>query len=148
MDIQIDNQQTKQPIGIEALQRKARAILNALDCPDGELSILIVDDDRIAELNRTYLKHTGPTNVISFPMREGDFREINPHVLGDVVISADTCAREAEKAGMLSQERLDQLLVHGILHLFGYDHVRSASEARTMEAKSKDLLALLKNLEP
>jgi probable rRNA maturation factor len=146
MDILIDNQQTNQPIRTKAIQKKARAILNALDCPDGELSIVIVDDARIADLNQTYLQHTGPTNVISFPMREGDFSEINPHVLGDVVISADTCAREAEEAGIATEVRLDQLLIHGILHLFGYDHVHSDSDARTMEAKSNDLLALLKTL--
>jgi probable rRNA maturation factor len=128
------------------IQKKAQAILNALDCPDGELSIVIVDDVRIAELNQTYLQHTGPTNVISFPMREGDFSQINPDVLGDVVISADTCAREAEGAGISTQDRLDQLLIHGILHLLGYDHVHSESESRVMEAKSNELLALLETL--
>lgn len=147
MDIQIDNQQTKQPIKEKAIQKKVRAILNALDCPDGELSIVLVDDVRIADLNQTYLQHAGPTNVISFPMREGDFSEINPQVLGDVVISMDTCAREAAEAGMAMETRLDQLLIHGILHLLGYDHVHSESEAREMEAKSDELLALVKGIE-
>jgi probable rRNA maturation factor len=146
MDILIDNQQTNQPIRTKAIQKKARAILNALDCPDGELSIVIVDDGRIAELNQTYLQHAGPTNVISFPMREGDFTQINPQMLGDVVISADTCAQEAEDAGISTENRLDQLLIHGILHLFGYDHVHSESEAKVMEAKSNELLAMLENL--
>lgn len=146
MDIQIDNRQKNQPIRIEAIQKKARAILNALDCPDGELSIVVVDDDRIAELNQAYLQHTGPTNVISFPMREGDFSQINPQVLGDVVISADTCAREAEDAGISEETRFDQLLIHGILHLFGYDHVHSDEQARVMEAKSNELLALLEKM--
>jgi probable rRNA maturation factor len=108
---------------------------------------MLVDDVRIADLNEKYLKHTGPTNVISFPMREGDFSEINPQVLGDVVISMDTCAREAEAAGMSMESRLDQLLIHGILHLMGYDHVHSESEARVMEAKSDELLALLERLD-
>jgi probable rRNA maturation factor len=117
-----------------------------LDCPDCELSIVLVDDDRIADLNQTYLQHTGPTNVISFPMREGDFTQINPQVLGDVVISMDTCAREAEEAGISMETRFDQLLIHGILHLMGYDHVHSESEARIMEAKSDELLALLEGL--
>jgi probable rRNA maturation factor len=117
-----------------------------LDCPDGELSIVMVDDTRITELNQRYLQHAGPTNVISFPMREGDFSEINPQVLGDVVISMDTCAREAEGAGIPIEARLDQLLIHGILHLLGYDHVHSESEARVMEAKSDELLALLEEL--
>jgi probable rRNA maturation factor len=146
MDIQIDNQQTKQPIKVKAIQKKARAILNALDCPDGELSIVLVDDVRIADLNQVYLQHTGPTNVISFPMREGDFSEINPQVLGDVVISMDTCAREAEAAGLAMEVRLDQLLIHGILHLMGYDHVHSESEARVMEAKSNELLTMLEEI--
>jgi probable rRNA maturation factor len=146
MDIQIDNQQTKLPVRARAIQRKARDILNALDCPDGELSIVLVDDVRIADLNQMYLQHSGPTNVISFPMREGDFSEINPQVLGDVVISMDTCAREAEEAGIALETRLDQLLIHGILHLLGYDHVHSESEARVMEAKSDELLARLEGL--
>ena len=128
------------------IRKKARAILNALGCPDGELSIVIVDDDRIAALNQTYLQHAGPTNVISFPMREGDFSQINPQVLGDVVISADTCAREAEEAGIPTQDRFDQLMVHGILHLFGYDHVQSEAEARIMETRTNEMLALLENI--
>jgi len=147
MDIQIDNQQTNQPIKTKAIQKKAQAILNALDCPDGELSIVIVDDGRIAELNQTYLQHAGPTNVISFPMREGDFSQINPQVLGDVVISADTCAREAEGAGISTENRFNQLLIHGILHLFGYDHVHSEFESRVMEVKSNELLTLLEQIE-
>jgi probable rRNA maturation factor len=106
----------------------------------------MVDDSRIADLNQTYLQHVGPTNVISFPMREGDFNEINPQVLGDVVISMDTCAREATEAGITTEARLDQLLIHGILHLLGYDHMHSESEARVMEAKSDELLALLEKL--
>ena len=148
MDIQIDNQQTKQPIKVEVIEKKARDILNALDCPDGELSVVLVDDTRIADLNQTYLQHTGPTNVISFPMREGDFSQINPHVLGDVVISMDTCAREAEEAGISMETRLDQLLIHGILHLLGYDHVHSESQARIMDAKSEELLDLLEGSHP
>jgi probable rRNA maturation factor len=125
------------------VRRTARGILNALGCPDGELSVLIVDDDRIARLNRQYLKRRGPTNVISFPMREGAHSEIHPELLGDVVISMDTCARESRQAGIPVEQRFVELLVHGILHLFGYDHVHSAAEARIMEEKSRELLDLL-----
>ena len=118
-----------------------------MDCPDGELSVVLVDDTRIAELNQAYLQHQGPTNVISFPMREGDFGEINPNLLGDVVISMDTCASESSDAGMEMDVRFDQLLIHGILHLFGYDHVNDEDEARLMEAKSTEMLAVLKKLD-
>ncbi len=95
-------------------------------------------------LNREYLGRDKPTNVISFPMQEGDFAELNPETLGDVVISAATCAREAEAAGMAFQSRLAFLLLHGILHLTGFDHERcGAAEAQKMEQKERELFALL-----
>jgi probable rRNA maturation factor len=104
------------------------------------LSILIVDDAQIAEFNLTYLNHAGPTNVIAFPMREGPFADISPDLLGDVVISADTAYREAVDAGMETLERFNQLLIHGILHLTGYDHVHSEEAAAVMEQKSSELM--------
>lgn len=131
---------------MQKIEAKAQAVLGALDCHDGELSILIVDDHRIAELNQTYLNHSGPTNVISFAMQEGEFGDINPHLLGDVVISADTCDREARDAGIPFEDRFDQLLIHGILHIFGYDHVNSEKEAEKMEAKSDALLTAIKGI--
>ena len=121
----------------------AKRILNALDYPDAQLSILIVDDDQIAELNQTYLNHTGPTNVISFPMQEGPFADITPGLLGDVVISVDTAHREAMTAGMEMPQRFNALLIHGILHLVGYDHIHSEEEAAVMEEKSNALMELL-----
>jgi probable rRNA maturation factor len=114
-----------------------------LGYPDAQLSILIVDDDQIEALNKAYLNHTGPTNVISFPMQEGPFSEITPDLLGDVVISADTAHREAVDAGMPMDDRFSQLLIHGILHLVGYDHVHSEEEASAMEQKSHQLMELI-----
>lgn len=116
------------------------AILNALDCPDGELSLLIVDDDKIAALNQQYRGRSGPTNVLAFPMKEGDFADIMPHLLGDVVISVETCTREAAAGGIPFEQHFNELLVHGILHLFGYDHERSQAEDRRMRAKSDEIL--------
>lgn len=112
--------------------------------PEAQLSILIVDDDQIAELNQAYLNHAGPTNVIAFPMQEGQFFDITPNLLGDVVISADTAHRESVDAGMEMVERFNQLLIHGILHLVGYDHVNSEKEAAGMEQKSNQLMELIR----
>lgn len=103
-----------------------------------------MDDDDIAALNRDYLHREGPTNVIAFPMREGAFADITPHLLGDVVISVDTAEREGRDGGVGFAARFDQLLVHGILHLFGYDHVQDAAGARRMEEKSRELLERLR----
>ncbi len=114
-----------------------------MGCPDSELSILIVDDPQIEELNRQYLDRKGPTNVIAFAMREGDFSDLSPHLLGDVVISTDTAAREAKNAALGFEQRFNELLIHGILHLLGYDHETDEEEARVMEAKSCELMDLL-----
>ena len=131
---------------LKKMEKNAQAVLNALGSPDGELSILIVDDPQIAELNEQYLSRKGPTNVIAFPMRNGGFEDLNPQLLGDVVISVETAKREAGDAGISTNARLSQLLVHGILHLFGYDHENDEDEARRMEKKSKEMLEILRNL--
>lgn len=114
-----------------------------MGCPDAELSILIVDDPHIEKLNREYLNRKGPTNVIAFPMQEGDFSNITPYLLGDVVISIDTAKKEGKIAGITTMERFTQLLVHGTLHLIGYDHEKSEKEAKKMETKTNDLLKIL-----
>jgi probable rRNA maturation factor len=118
-----------------------------LGSPESELSIVVVGDVEIASLNSEYLNHEGPTNVISFPMQEGDFSGVNPGVLGDVVISIDTAEKESKTAGIDTEERFEELLVHGILHLFSYDHIYDTEEALIMEEKSQELLALLKKME-
>jgi probable rRNA maturation factor len=115
-----------------------------LGARDVELSLLLVDDGQMAELNKTYLDRSGPTNVMAFPMREGRFGELNANLLGDVVISLDTSSREAEVEGLTTALRFDQLLVHGLLHLFGFDHENSEEDAQTMKKKEEELLKLLK----
>ena len=123
------------------MRRRTRIILDALKSPEGEISILLVDDPQIAAMNRRFLGREGPTNVIAFPMQEGRFSGLSPNLLGDVVISVDTAHREARAAGLALDERVTQLLVHGMLHLCGYDHEHDAAEARRMAAKSRALLA-------
>lgn len=79
-------------------------------------------------------------------MQEGEFGAMNPELLGDVVISADTAAKEADEGGISFHERLVFLLLHGILHLTGYDHERSGEEeAQRMEAKEAEIFASLAN---
>ena len=81
--------------------------------------------------------------MIAFCMRRGQFSDITPNLLGDIVISADTAQREAQSAGISMQNRFDQLLIHGTLHLLGYDHENTVDEARKMEEKANELLQLL-----
>ena len=76
-------------------------------------------------------------------MRTGQFNNIAPQLLGDVVISIETAAREGKIAGISMEERFTQLLVHGILHLLGYDHEKTEHESLLMEKKSDELLELI-----
>lgn len=145
MKIAIENRQSMQKIGKVLLRKVARTILSASACPDAQLSILIVDDSGIREINRDYLGKDRPTNVISFAMREGEGGDVQPDLLGDVVISAETAARDAREAGISFESELYFLLLHGILHLLGYDHERgTAAEARRMEEREREVFALIR----
>jgi probable rRNA maturation factor len=102
-----------------------------------------MDNKGIADLNQTYRQVDGPTNVLSFPMHEGEFSDITPDLLGDVVISAEYARDEAMKANITLDERMSQLLVHGILHLVGFDHEIDDRQALEMEEKSLELLRII-----
>lgn len=132
---------------MDQLKKVARTILNALECPEQtELSVVLVDDEQIQEINRDYLQRDKPTNVISFAQQEGEGAGICPELLGDVVISVDTAARDAQDAGVSCFSEVCFLLLHGILHLLGYDHERGTEQqAEEMEAKERELFALLQH---
>jgi probable rRNA maturation factor len=110
-----------------------------LGCAASELSIVIVDDEQIRRLNRQYFHRSRPTNVISFPQQS--FAGHPARVLGDVVISIETAQRQAQIRGVQLEEEIIILLIHGLLHLLGYDHEGSAEERKKMTAKEKELCA-------
>ena len=130
-------------VSTRTLRRKTEQILNALGCNHHEISIVIMDDAQIRELNQGFRGISAPTNVLSFPMQEGEFSGVTPGLLGDVVISAQTADREATDAGITLDERLSQLLIHGILHLLGFDHEAGEANVDEMETRSRELLRLV-----
>lgn len=151
------NRQAKIP-GIEShgIKKKLKKVLEDLGCQDKELSILFADDERIAQLNVNYLGRRGPTNVLAFPLQDysaGGNRFAGGEedgtadgftgMLGDVVISVDTALKEAGEVGESVPETVDRLLIHGLLHLLGYDHEQSTEEAAKMAKEEKRLLALI-----
>jgi len=107
------------------------------------LSLLLVDDARIRELNQKHLGRDRPTNVLAFSMREGEFSTLHPHLLGDLVISAETAERQSTRFGLNEMEMVILLMVHGILHLIGYEHEGTKKGAREMALKQKELLRIL-----
>jgi probable rRNA maturation factor len=122
----------------------AERILTDLSLTEAELSILFVDDPYIQELNRNYLHRNKPTNVIAFPMGKGEFASLHPQILGDVVISVETALRQSGRFGLTGAEMVVFLMIHGILHLIGYEHEGSRKAAREMAAKQKELFQQVK----
>ncbi|MFH2099824.1 MAG: rRNA maturation RNase YbeY, partial [Pseudomonadota bacterium] len=139
----INNQQNRFRIPRKNLSQTAELILDALGSPDAELSVVILGAQEMTALNRQYLERDYPANVMAFPMREGPDADLNPGLLGDVVICADTAKKEAEAAKVPFSHRLRELLIHGTLHLMGHDHAEPGETAR-MEAEEARLLALAK----
>lgn len=144
MRIQIENRQRQHRILKRPLRQVAQRVLTLCAQPEAELSILILDNDGIQQINRDYLQRDRPTNVISFAMQEGQGAGVQPQLLGDVVISAERAASDAALAQIPFEHELWFLLVHGILHLLGYDHERgSAAQAHAMEEREGEIFAQL-----
>ncbi len=119
------------------LRRRALCILRALDGP-GELSVHLAKDDEIAALNREYRRRKGPTDVLSFPLLEGPHADHRGECLGDVVIGLEVAARQARRGRRSWDDELARLLIHGVLHLLGHDHIRAA-DAKRMRAEERRL---------
>ena len=120
--------------------------MRALRCEEGELSLLLVDDDQIREFNRVYLNRDRSTNVISFAMRDGEFSDINPQLLGDIILSVETAHRDATVEGIEFMDEVEFLVIHGLLHLLGYEHENAtAKEARRMKTRERELFSLLRD---
>ncbi len=137
MEIQIQNRQKKIKINKSSLKRVILLLSRELDLQDKELSVVLVDDSQMAELNQQYRHIDGPTDVLAFPMQEGDDAEFTGGMLGDIVISLETTRRQAEQAQHPWEKEMHILLIHGLLHLIGYDHLdeSQAVEMRQMEGK-------------
>lgn len=96
-------------------------------------------DLEIHALNLQYRKKDKPTDVLSFPLAD----DLQPHLLGDVIISVETATRQAQRRSHSLREEIQILLVHGILHLLGYDHEISRSEAIRMDRKEREIKTIL-----
>ena len=124
------------------LRRSARKLLDRLRLRDAELSILLVSDREMRVLNRRWRGRDRPTDVLSFAQGDGE-PDAPDGLLGDVVISVDTARRQAAERRETVGREAERLLIHGLLHLLGYDHERSAAEARRMQRRERTLATWL-----
>ena len=122
LTIECNNRQTTHLVEESRLIQAAKRILADAQITTGEISLAIVDDPRMHELNRQYLQHDYPTDVLSFILEEDE-----GFLDGEVIVSADYAAREAAQFGWSTDDELLLYVIHGLLHLVGYDDLAPAA---------------------
>jgi probable rRNA maturation factor len=158
--ILLQNRQRAVAVNRAWLGGTAEAVLMAAGAEAAELSLVLVSDRRMHALNRRYRKKDRTTDVLAFPLFErrsaktsrlrkpqalpGDASNGQPMLLGDVVISMPTAKRQASEFGHSLRDEITRLLVHGVLHLLGYDHEWSERDALLMARKEKAVLRAIR----
>ena len=145
MTVEINNESGLE-VDSPGLVRLATFALDQLRIhPQAELSILVVDEDTMSAYHEKYMGESGPTDVLSFPMDElrppGDGEEPTEGLLGDVVLCPTVTSRQAEEHGRTATQEAEYLLVHGILHLLGYDHSDPNEKADMFGLKDRIIAA-------
>ncbi len=142
MGVLLRNDHPKINIDSLYIEGKILKVMDALDCHNHEVSILFTGDPEIQKLNLEFRGIDHPTDVLSFPQEEGPSlpRAI---ILGDVVVSLDTAQAQAKEHELSLHEEITLLLIHGILHLLGYDHEISELEDKKMRVKTRELFNLV-----
>jgi probable rRNA maturation factor len=137
------DRETDARLDIPLLETRAHRILSGLGHSRSELSVALVGDREIAELNHQYRDKRAATDVLSFSLVEGDHADHRGGLLGDVVISLETARRQARERHRGLDEELARLLIHGVLHLLGHDH-EEEEEWRVMRAEERRLWASIR----
>jgi probable rRNA maturation factor len=143
-------------LDIRLLRRTIRTALDAeqVDIPC-EISVLITDDEGIRSINKDFRGKDAPTDVLSFPMQvltPGDFapdtsefnRDTGCLMLGDIVLSAQRVAEQAEQYGQSVNREMAYLAIHSVLHLLGYDHMDEGIDKRRMRAREEAILQIMR----
>jgi probable rRNA maturation factor len=140
IDVFVANEQADVSVDEHRLVSLARLAAAEEDVdPRAEVTVLLVERPAMASLKERWLGETGPTDVLAFPMDE-QAPEDEPYILGDIVICPDVAREQAAEADRRVTEEVDLLLVHGFLHLCGYDHVRP-QDARSMRHRERKILS-------
>jgi len=139
--IEVVNRQRKQSIDVdrwrEFATKAARVVPDASD-----FTVAFVSDRAMRELNRMWRHKSGTTDVLSFPAEQDEFEKAEGMRLGDVIISVEQAARQAKENGLTLDEEIAQLILHGLLHLCGYDHATDAGEMNRLELQLRRKLSI------
>jgi len=140
IDVFVANEQSDVSLDEHRLVSLARLAAAEEDVdPRAEITVLLVERPAMASLKERWLGEPGPTDVLAFPMDE-QVPDDEPYILGDIVICPDVAQEQAQASDRQVREEVDLLLVHGFLHLCGYDHVRP-QDARSMRHRERKILS-------
>ena len=140
--VEIVNRQRKFPIAAVRWETFAAKAMKVLPVKDASASVVFVSDRAMAELNHRWRGKRGTTDVLSFPAAQNKFERSEGLNLGDVVISAKQAARQAKENGLTFDKEVAQLILHGLLHLCGYDHAADKGEMNRLELRLRRKLGI------
>jgi probable rRNA maturation factor len=140
---EVINKQRKIKLEKSKFEKFANQALNLIDkAKEKDLTIVFVSDVKIKELNRKFRNKNHPTDVLSFPYEPDSYDLENQNLLGDIVISAETAKRQAQQHNLTLEKEIKQLILHGILHLCGYDHETDQGQMNQLELELREKLKI------
>ena len=139
MSVLFKNSQKAVPLLASSVTGLGDFVLQRENASDKEVSILFTDDAGISELNARHLGRNGPTDVLAFPMGAAGEAPFHPEILGDVAVSTERAASYADEHGLRVEDEISLYLIHGLLHLLGYDDL-AADQVRRMRRRENELL--------
>jgi probable rRNA maturation factor len=140
--VEVVNRQRSLPIDSERWQLFAEKTLRVLPTEAAEVTVVFVSDRRMREINRLWRGKRGTTDVLSFPAGTEEFENPAGSNLGDVVISVEQAARQAKDNDLSFEEEIAQLVLHGLIHLCGYDHATDKGEMNRLEMRLRRKLRI------
>lgn len=140
--VEVVNRQRKVAVDSECWREFTEKALRVVPAGEAGVTVAFVSDRRMRELNRMWRHKVGTTDVLSFPAGQDEFEKVEGLSLGDVVISVEQAGRQARQHGLKLDEEIAQLILHGLLHLCGYDHETDDGEMNRLELRLRRQLGI------
>jgi len=140
--IEVVNRQRRMPIDVESWQEFSAKVLRILPTSVTSVTVVFVSDRAMRELNRLWRHKRGTTDVLSFPADQDEFEKVEGSTLGDVVVSIEQAARQAKENDFTLEQEIAQLILHGMLHLCGFDHETDNGEMNGLELRLRRKLGI------
>ena len=140
--IEVVNRQRKMPLDCERWRAFVEKSWKAIPTKAEGVTVAFVSDRAMRELNRLWRHKQGTTDVLSFPVEQDEFEKAEGSSLGDVVVSVEQAARQAKENGLTLDQEIAQLILHGLIHLCGYDHSTDDGEMNRLELRLRRRLGI------